>query len=78
MYNNAMPAKSDRTSLVAIADAEKFRRKLREWRKKNPNCSDHEMPGWLVALKVKADNSAADNLGTKAAKSAMDLFPPMR
>jgi len=78
MYNNAMPAKSARTNLIAIADAEKFRRKLREWRRKNPGVSDHEMPGWLCTLKEKADRSAADNLGTMAAKGAMDLFPPTR
>lgn len=78
MYSNSLPAKAANLSILAHADAEKFRRKLKEWRRKNPGVSDHEMPGWLLALKVKADASASDNLGTMAAKSAMDLFPPCR
>ena len=77
-YSNAMHDKATRTNLIAVADAEKFRRKLREWRKKNPGVSDHEMPGWLCSLKEKADRSAAENLGTIASKGAMDLFPPLR
>lgn len=78
MYRNTMPTRSSRDSLNAQHDTAKFRAKLREWRKKNPNLSDLEMPGWLVSLKEKADAAAKQNLNTQAVREAMSLFPPER